>query len=391
MPDDRRYDLTVVINYYAPYVSGLTEAARVIAEQLAGRGWRVAVATAQHDRTLPPFEVLAGVDVYRAPVLAEIGRGKVSTAFVGLAARLARQSSVINLHAPMLEAGLIARRVRGVPVVTTYHIDLFLPPSPRFTAVSRLVNAAAVDAVDRAARAAVKRSAAAVVNSLDQAQGSKLWPVLQRASLHPIPSPCADRTGGRPAYRDGDGMHVGFLGRIVEEKGIEYLVRGFRRHAAPDDRLLIGGDYTNVAGGSNIDRIRAEIAGDPRIRVLGLLRGHQINDFYASLDVFALPSISESFGIVQAEAMMCGVPSVTTDFPGGRYPVLATNFGRVVPLRDPDALMAALQECGRMSAEDREVGTKCATELFNLTTCIDAYAALFEQVRRPAGVAPAAR
>jgi glycosyltransferase involved in cell wall biosynthesis len=385
--DDRRYDLTVVINYYAPYVSGLTEAARVIAEQMAARGWRGAVVAGQHDPKLPRFEVLAGVDVYRAPVLAGIGRGKVSIAFVRLAAKLARRSGVMNLHTPMLESGLIARMAGDVPLVTTYHIDLFLPPSPKFTALSRVVNTAAVAAVDQAARVAVARSAATVVNSLDQAEGSKLWPVLRRAELRPIASPCADRTGGEPAFRDGDGLHVGFLGRIVEEKGIEYLVRGFRRHAGADDRLLIGGDYTAVAGGSNIDRIRAEIDGDPRIRILGLLRGRQINDFYASLDVFALPSISESFGIVQAEAMMCGVPSVTTDFPGGRYPVLATGFGRVVPLRDPDALMAAVAECGDMSAEDRVMGTKRAAQLFSLDACIDAYHNLFDEVRRPAPAA----
>ena len=56
--------------------------------------------------------------------------------------------------------------------------------------------------------------------------------------------------------------------------------------------------------------LSAEIAGDRRIRVLGELRGAEIDDFYASIDVFALPSVAESFGIVQVEAMMCGVPSI---------------------------------------------------------------------------------
>src|SRR5262249_31210932 len=146
------------------------------------------------------------------------------------------------------------------------------------------------------------------------------------------------------SYRRTGGLHVGFLGRIVEEKGIPYLVRAFRQIADPDARLLIGGNFETVMGGSDLADIKAEIGDDGRVEVLGELRGQQIDDFYASIDVFSLPSTAESFGIVQAEAMMCGVPSVTTDLPGGRYPVQVTQFGSVVPLRDPDALHRAILE-----------------------------------------------
>jgi glycosyltransferase involved in cell wall biosynthesis len=63
-----------------------------------------------------------------------------------------------------------------------------------------------------------------------------------------------------------------------------------------------------VAGGSNVGRIRALIGDDHRVEVLGEMHGRQLDDFYASIDVFALPSVAESFGIVQAKAMMAGVP-----------------------------------------------------------------------------------
>ncbi|NUR51096.1 MAG: glycosyltransferase family 4 protein, partial [Hamadaea sp.] len=148
----------------------------------------------------------------------------------------------------------------------------------------------------------------------------------------------------------------------------------------PEARLLIGGDYLTVAGTSVIDRIRAAADGDPRIRILGLLRGQQIADFYASIDAFALPSVAESFGIAQAEAMMCGVPSVTTDLPGGRYPVVATGMGLVVPPRSPSHLRTALLDVLTWSAARRADGAARARDLFGLAGCLDRYAALFDSV-----------
>jgi glycosyltransferase involved in cell wall biosynthesis len=361
------YDACFAVTYYTPYVSGLTEAVRIIAEGLAARGWRVAVVAARHDRSLPVRESRAGVDIYRCPVRASVSRGLVSPSYIPVVRRVAARSKVLNLHLPLLEAGPIAA-LTTTPVVSTYHIDLWLPPS---------VIARAATAVTRwSSRAALRRSAAVAVNSEDQAQHSELWPVLRTTRRYAIPAPCLDRRGGSPAYRRSDGPHIGFLGRIVPDKGLEYLVSAFAGMADPSARLLIGGDYLSVAGGSVIDLLRRAAEADPRVEILGLLRGSQISDFYASIDAFALPSVAESFGIVQAEAMMCGIPSVTTDLPGGRYPVVATGMGVVVPPRDPASLRDALLDVLTWDATRREHGAKTARELFGVEGCLDRYAAV---------------
>jgi glycosyltransferase involved in cell wall biosynthesis len=368
---ETEYDLCVAVNYYAPYVSGLTEVARVLAEGLVARGWRVAVVASQHDGTLPLRESREGVDVYRSPMVASISRGPVCPGFARLVRRVARRSRVVNLHLPMLEGALITGLPLRVPVVSTYHIDLWLPPT--------LVTRAAMAAVRVSSRLTLRRSDAVVVNSDDQARHSQLWPVLRDTRRSAIAAPCLDRRGGEPAYRETSGPHIGFLGRIVPDKGLDYLVAAFAGISDPQARLLLGGDYLTVAGGSVIDRIRAAAERDPRIRILGLLRGRQINDFYASIDAFALPSVAESFGIAQAEAMMCGVPSVTSDLPGGRYPVVATGMGVVVPPRDPVGLRAALLEVLGWDADTRRQGGKRAREEFGVDGCIDRYATLFRE------------
>lgn len=370
---DQRYDLTVALTYYLPYMSGLTHTASTVAEGMAARGWRVAVVTSRHDRSTPHRETIKGVDVYRSPVLGRITRAQISPAYPFEVARIARRSDLLYLNLPMAEAALVARLARPTPIVSMLHIDLYLPPGR--------LNRIAIGASDVTSRSAIRRSAAVVANSEDQAHASRFWPLMKEREFRPIAAPCLDRRGGRPRYRRTGGLHIGFLGRIVEDKGIPYLVRAFRRIADPDARLLIGGNYETVMGGDNLADIRAEIGADGRVKVLGELRGQELDDFYASIDVFALPSNAESFGIVQAEAMMCGVPSVTTDLPGGRYPVLATQFGRVVPPRQPEALHRALLELAATPADWREAKAREARELFAAERSLDEHEKLFTLVR----------
>jgi glycosyltransferase involved in cell wall biosynthesis len=370
--DEHEYDVVVAVNYYTPYVSGVTEAARVTAEGLAARGWRVLVICGQHERDTRRRERLNGVDVIRTPVVARIGKGIVSPTFVPTVVRWARSARLVHVHAPMLEAGAIAVALRGrTPFVLTYQCDVDLPDSA--------FNRFQVRALDRSHRAAIRRSATVCVTSEDYARFSRLAGDLAGHTTE-LPAPSLLREGGRPTYRDGDGLHVGFLGRIVEEKGLEYLVTGFRR-LGPDARLIIGGDFAKVAGGSVVDKVRAAIGGDPRIRMLGFVPDEALADFYASLDVFALPSINslEAFGIVQVEAMMVGVPALVSDLPGVRMPVRHTGFGVVVPPRDSDAIAVGLSELATAEL-DREAGAARARELYLADNVVEQHEQLFDRI-----------
>jgi glycosyltransferase involved in cell wall biosynthesis len=270
----------------------------------------------------------------------------------------------------MLEAAAIALTVRRTPLVATYHCDVMLPRG--------LVNAAQVLALDASHRVAIRRASQTIVSSVDYARSSRLWCVLEGRHIA-IPPPCLHRGDGNPTFRDGPGLHVGFLGRIVAEKGLEYLVDGFRSRADDMSRLLIGGDFANVAGGSVVERIRQHTGDDPRIRLLGFLPEKSLADFFASLDVFALPSVNslEAFGIVQAEAMMAAVPVIASDLPGVRTVVGSTGFGRIVPPRNAEAIRAALDS---IMAEPlgRNEGAAKALELYSAETVIDQYEATLE-------------
>jgi glycosyltransferase involved in cell wall biosynthesis len=367
--------VVMALTYYAPYVSGLTDAARLVAEELVARGHRVQVIATRHDRSLPSAETINGVEVIRAPVLLRVGKGAVSPSFARRVAGAAKTASVVNLHLPMLEAGLVARLCRATPIVVTYQCDVASGGS--------LLEGVQQRVIDLASRTAMARAYAVAVSSDDYGKHSRLATALEAKSVSIAP-PALDRSGGNPTYRGGAGFHVGFLGRIVQEKGLEYLVDGFLAMAEPEDRLLIAGDYEKVAGGSVIDNVRAHAMGDDRVQLLGFLPDSALADFYASLDVFALPSVNsyEAFGIVQVEAMLAGVPALASDLPGVRVPVQRTKFGVVVSRKDAMAIERGLRAL-KDNRLDRDRGRYATHEMYGVRTSGDLYEELFRQATVP--------
>jgi glycosyltransferase involved in cell wall biosynthesis len=377
----RSLDVVLGLDYYHPYVSGLTNVARDVAEGLAARGHRVRVITSRHDAALPEHEVVNGVTVERTPVVARLGKAVLSPSLVTRLHAAARTASVTNLHLPMPEAGLVAAGGGTSPLVVTYHCDAS-PTGGPLDRAQRL-------AIDGSSRAALRRADRVVVSSDDYARHSRLWPAMAGRTTV-VPPPCHARPAGSPQFRDGDGLHVGFLGRIVAEKGLEHLVRGFRALEDPGARLLIGGDFAAVAGGSVVAEVRRAVTGDSRIRLLGFLPEDRLADFHASLDVFALPSVNafEAFGIVQVEAMMAGVPVLASDLPGVRVPVRETGFGVVVPPGDAGAIRDGLRRLSTLDLDPAGHAAR-ARALYSAETAVDAYERLLtEAARDGAAVSP---
>ena len=378
MTPEAEVDVLHVLTYYTPYVSGLTETARVIAEELVARGRSVAVCAVRHDPDLPAVEDVGGVAVRRSNVLGRLSKGAISPAFAFDVARAARRARVVQLHLPMGDGALVARALpRRVPAVVTYHCDVNLAPGA--------VNRAIVAGVDLSSRVTLRRADARVVSSESYARESRVAGALHRGGPPvEIPPPCRLRDGGRPSFREAPGLHVGFVGRIVQEKGIQHLVEAFRGVTDEDARLLIAGDFERVAGGSVVDQVRSAAGSDPRIRLLGFVPDERLADFYASLDVFTLPSVNslEAFGIVQVEAMMAGVPVVASDLPGVRLPVTETGFGRLAPPGDVPALRRAILDV--WSDPPPPEGATRARERYSLAAVVDAHERLYERLAPPA-------
>jgi len=145
-----------------------------------------------------------------------------------------------------------------------------------------------------------------------------------------------------PAPSDGTAKVVAAAGRLAKGKRFDLLIEAFATVAAehPDWRLRLYG------GGAERERLQRLIA-DRELSANVTLMGARtpIEPELAKASILALSSDAESFGMIIAEAMRCGVPAVATDCPHGPGEIIQDGSdGRLVPVGDSAALAAALCE-----------------------------------------------
>lgn len=373
------------LTYYRPYTSGLTIYVERLATALARRGHQVTVLTSQYDPSLPRREVMDGVRVVRAPVAARISKGVIMPSFGWLANVLALQHDAMSLHLPQFDApGLALRgRILRQPVVLTYHSDLQLPPG--------MMNRVANHVVDAANLAAGALATRVVAYTQDFADHS---PFLRRfqQKIVVIPPPVEVAPAQPSAIASFQerwnlrGPVIGMAARLAAEKGVEVLLHALPHILAvyPNARVLFAGPHENVLGEQEYARRLAPLFDRFRDHwtFLGTLGPEDMATFFPNLDVIVVPSLNstETFGLVQVEAMLCGTPSVASALPGVRQPVLQTGMGEVVPIGDSRALataiLAILDNRNRYLRPREEIAAKFSTE----RTAIE-YERLFTQLR----------
>ncbi len=340
-----------MLTYYRPHVSGLTIYVERLSQALAARGHQVTVLTSQYDRSLPREEVLGGVRVVRVPVLFRVSKGVIMPTLGLEATRQVLAHDVVHLHLPQFDAAGVALRGRVFrrPAVITYHCDVKLPPG----LFNRVVNAV-VHLMDHLAAVFAHQ---VVTYTQDYADHSpylrryrhKLTTILPPVTL-PKATPEDIAAFARQHNPQGRRPVIGMAARLAAEKGVEYLVAAMDRIVAryPQALVLYAGPYEHVLGEEAYRRRvmpairRLEQAG--HWRFVGLLSPEEMAAYYPNLDVLVLPSLNstESFGLVQIEAMMNGVPVVASNLPGVRQPVKMTGMGEIAEVGDAESLAQAI-------------------------------------------------
>jgi rhamnosyl/mannosyltransferase len=131
------------------------------------------------------------------------------------------------------------------------------------------------------------------------------------------------------------------VGRLIYYKGFEVAIRALAE--VPDAELVIVGEGPLRPA---LLKLAAGLGVQERVRLRGEVDDDEILAYYHASDLYLLPSIarSEAFGIVQVEAMACGVPVINTDLKSG-VPFVSPHgeSGLTVPPEDPASLSSAVR------------------------------------------------
>jgi glycosyltransferase involved in cell wall biosynthesis len=146
---------------------------------------------------------------------------------------------------------------------------------------------------------------------------------------------------------------VGHLANNSVEKGSVDLLLAAQR------AWQRGADFAVVLAGPEMPNFRAFLQSfTPRgvVRRLGVLDEQQKRDFFAAIDVFALPSRSDSFGLVLLEAWANGAPCVGYRAGGLPWVIRDGSDGLLVRCGDLDGLAEALTRLAGEPALRRRLG-----------------------------------
>jgi glycosyltransferase involved in cell wall biosynthesis len=138
-----------------------------------------------------------------------------------------------------------------------------------------------------------------------------------------------------------------YVGRVSREKGLDLLGEAYRRlrEERADVELVVVGD------GPYLDELKRKWVDVPGVLFTGFVEGEELAALYASSDVFAFPSTTDTYGSVVLEAQAAGLPAVVTDEGGPREVIVEGRTGLVAKASDVEQFTAAL----RRLVGDREL------------------------------------
>ncbi len=207
-------------------------------------------------------------------------------------------------------------------------------------------------------------------------------------------------TDGYPCRKDMSIVRkqILFLSRVHPKKGIEVLIEAFSRlnKEFPDWNVLVVGngedDYRR-----NLMELVTRLGVSDQVSIISPVYGEAKIALYQESSVFCLPSFSENFGMVIAEALSCGVPVITTNGTpwqllngeeqtmGASLDVLGDNrrTGWCIDL-SVENLEATLREAMKMNSLDLyemgQRGSKLVNENFNYRLVAKKNKALYEWI-----------
>jgi len=170
------------------------------------------------------------------------------------------------------------------------------------------------------------------------------------SKIHPFTYFLADEERAETLQAvDGSTYRVLFVGRLIEQKNVDILIRAYARIALGRERvsLTIVGNGPSEVVLRNLSQKLGVSEGVEFVepvsitKIPGIMRRH---------DLLVLPSRHDGWGAVVSEALMAGTPAIVSEACGAAEAVRACGVGAVVPVHNIDALASALQSMAGQGA-----------------------------------------
>ena len=366
----------VSLTYFSPNVSGVTIYADILARELVKTGHEVTVICSQNKKDLSKQETIEGVKIFRVRVNFALGKGVLMLGFPKEAWKQVKMADVVNCQLPQIESFILAfwAKILKKKLVITHHCEFGIdgPWTNIVTGILsypfHLISYLLADRI--------------VSYTEDYAKHSIFLRHFKKKTVFVLPPVLVEKTGrekeveiGEKIGRDKDSKIIGYVGRVAWEKGLNFLLEALEKvNQKIPAKLVLVGPYEEVVGDNSYQKLKPLLEKQKdKVKLLGPLPHKEIGAFLKNCDLLVLPSTNnlETFGIVQAEAMIMGVPVVASNLPGVRVPVQLTGMGEIAKVGDSDDLAEKIIKVLKTSYSS--LFSKKAQSIFYLERFVENY------------------
>lgn len=321
---------------YFPILGGIENHIKVLAEGLRTHGVETQVlVTNKTNHTVE--ETIDGVPVLKTARQVNISSAPISLPMFPAVHRLETGADIAHLHMPYPPgelAHLLAGRSRRL--VATYHSDIV-----RQRVLGALYRPFLWQILRRCDRIAVSNPIYVQDSPFLRRNAEKCRVIHFGVDLDRFAqTPARARQAAVWAKRANDKPIVLFVGRLRHYKGVDILIDAMRQ---------VENAHAFIVGIGPMEQAWRALAQamnvTDRVSFLGEASDEEVVALYHAASLFVLPSTNraETFGIVQIEAMACGLPLICTELgTGTSYVNQHGRTGLVVPPNHPDALAQAI-------------------------------------------------
>lgn len=171
--------------------------------------------------------------------------------------------------------------------------------------------------------------------------------------------------------------YILFLGRLVPEKGVHYLIDAFRK-VETSRKLVIAGGTSDTD--DYVAQLKDTADGDSRILFTGFVQGSELEELYSNAWVYTLPSDLEGMPLSLLEAMSYGCCCLVSDIP--ECAEVVEDKAVVFPRGDVQALAACLQklcDCPETVSRYREQASEFICNKYNWDAVVNTTLSLYKE------------
>ena len=334
--------ICMVSDDFLPAATGVGVHIKLVASELVRRGHKISVITTRR-KDEPEIEQWEGVTVYRVFTLKAYGFYQALPSTATVREILKRiQPDLVHHHYVGFMMWQVCRVAESLklPQISTYHFsaEVLTQPLPMrpFRGLIRKMMVAFNNRFDLVIAPSLKLAQQISSEGVQTEVRFITNPVVFKASADVVPA------------EHPSGFTILYAGRLGPEKNIPYLIKAFAelQRNVPEAFLWIAGHGPE---GDALEALCSQLGLEDKVKFLGFLDHPTLARYYAGCDVFVLPSLMETQGLVVMEAMWFGRPVIVTSAIVSAEELVAQGVNGFIV--DPDSVNDLTQRLLLLAAE----------------------------------------